>query len=187
MLFHVSDFWYRLFHDGVNYELANECLPLNSCGTQGPVWMIGNYPDQGNVPLNSINHILVISLEWQCNLDLIALVPQPEYPDNLCRRFSIRVFSVIIVFAAGVTISNTLCANYGTGTTGQCECHSSWSDGSKKVDVQLCEDGHGGNFYIHRFDEVPACNIGFCVKDHPNGVNGEWFAMKESRSIGPIQ
>lgn len=41
------DSWYRLVYDEENFKLATECLPINSCGTLAPIWMVGNYTSQG--------------------------------------------------------------------------------------------------------------------------------------------
>ena len=68
---------------------------------------------------------------------------------------------------AGGRIHNRLCANYGDG---KC-CTDQWE---AYVDVELCSDGgHGGSFYVYRFDEPEGCTMAFCVEDHPNGINGE--------------
>ncbi len=47
--------------------------------------------------------------------------------------------------------------------TGTC-CTEEWD---AEVDVRLC-NGHGGRFYIYRFDNPPGCPTGFCVEENEN-------------------
>lgn len=81
---------------------------------------------------------------------------------------------LLVSLAAGVVVTNTLCANYEfrLSSTDQCSCDSDWADRAVTVDVQLCEEGHGGSFYIHKFDSISSCPSALCVQEHPRGVNG---------------
>ena len=127
MFFHFLDFWYRLIYNGVNYELANECLPTNSCGTQAPVWMIGNYPDQGNIPFSYIylcyflshlndyiytvgNHFVHVTLQLGLQ-SVIACVPTMVL---VTKRVSVNVTPFGLTDRRRLTFS---CVRMGTAET----------------------------------------------------------------------
>ena len=74
--------------------------------------------------------------------------------------------------SADLVYKNTLCSNHIEDSE-QCQC----ADESMKVEVQLCENGHGGNFYIHRFDEISMCASAICVQNNSNNITGEYISM----------
>ena len=49
------DFWYRLVYDEGNYQIADHCLEMGSCGTLAPIWMQGNHPTEGTYFLHKNN------------------------------------------------------------------------------------------------------------------------------------